>query len=561
MTSQTDLRRLLVLKGPAIDGGGIVDFLRDHFEVHTVAELGDALDAMRSEPYAAVLAETADFLPLERGVVSQQAAVILNTIGDGVCLVGEGGDMVWANRRLREFSSEVIDRLREVCVQAYEQFAAGRDPDAGRPRRYSLIISKDSYYEVICSPVRDRNGLLRQIVAVVVDASSQRRQQQKLNAIDRAGHELVNLDRDTVMQRNAHERLRWLEERIIRYTHNVLNYKHFAVLVLDSRTNRLNEIITEGLDRDGGDYEVLCSPEGSGICGYVAATGRSYICSEVSSDPRYIRGLVGARSSLTVPLRLDDKVVGVMNIESDEPRAFGEEDRQFAEIFANHIALAMNILNLLTVQRHAAHSQVSGSICAELGGPINDIITKVELLMEDYIGHDDLRKRLQGVVDVACQARQTVQGFADAGRCGVLGAPSKVTDPVLGGKRILVADDEKLIRQTMQDVLVKAGAYVDVVSDGEAACDALARVPYDLVISDIKMPGATGYEVFAAAERSCPGAEVILVTAFGYDPNHSIVKANQEGLAAVLMKPFKVRDLLFRCRAALGHPDAEDDED
>jgi DNA-binding NtrC family response regulator len=79
----------------------------------------------------------------------------------------------------------------------------------------------------------------------------------------------------------------------------------------------------------------------------------------------------------------------------------------------------------------------------------------------------------------------------------------------------------------------------------------LQKARYDLVISDIKMPGASGYDVFAQAKVSCPEARVILITGFGYDPNHSIVRANQEGLAAVVFKPFKVRQLLEECRSAL----------
>ena len=45
--------------------------------------------------------------------------------------------------------------------------------------------------------------------------------------------------------------------------------------------------------------------------------------------------------------------------------------------------------------------------------------------------------------------------------------------------------------------------------------------------------------------------KVILITGFGYDPGHSIVRANREGLGAVLFKPFKVRQILDQCRAVL----------
>jgi DNA-binding NtrC family response regulator len=71
------------------------------------------------------------------------------------------------------------------------------------------------------------------------------------------------------------------------------------------------------------------------------------------------------------------------------------------------------------------------------------------------------------------------------------------------------------------------------------------------VISDIKMPDKTGYDVYAATRRHSQTTPVILMTGFGYDPNHSIVRASQEGLQAVLFKPFKVDQLLAEVRKAL----------
>jgi DNA-binding NtrC family response regulator len=65
------------------------------------------------------------------------------------------------------------------------------------------------------------------------------------------------------------------------------------------------------------------------------------------------------------------------------------------------------------------------------------------------------------------------------------------------------------------------------------------------------MPDKTGYDVFAAAHKRNTSTPVILMTGFGYDPNHSIVRASQEGLQAILFKPFKVEQLLGEVRKAL----------
>ena len=66
----------------------------------------------------------------------------------------------------------------------------------------------------------------------------------------------------------------------------------------------------------------------------------------------------------------------------------------------------------------------------------------------------------------------------------------------------------------------------------------------DLLLSDIKMPDLNGYELFRESQDRFPGIPVILMTGFGYDPNHSIVRASQEGMQTVLFKPFKTSQLV-----------------
>jgi DNA-binding NtrC family response regulator len=68
------------------------------------------------------------------------------------------------------------------------------------------------------------------------------------------------------------------------------------------------------------------------------------------------------------------------------------------------------------------------------------------------------------------------------------------------------------------------------------------------------MPGRNGYQIFAAAKDRQADCPVILMTGFGYDPNHSIIRARREGLAGVLFKPFKVDQLLSDLRTALARP-------
>ena len=71
------------------------------------------------------------------------------------------------------------------------------------------------------------------------------------------------------------------------------------------------------------------------------------------------------------------------------------------------------------------------------------------------------------------------------------------------------------------------------------------------------MPDANGYEVFRATKDANASTPMMLMTAFGYDPHHSIVRSSQEGLHCFLFKPFQVSQLLDEARKALTGTAAE----
>jgi DNA-binding NtrC family response regulator len=129
-------------------------------------------------------------------------------------------------------------------------------------------------------------------------------------------------------------------------------------------------------------------------------------------------------------------------------------------------------------------------------------------------------------------------------------------DSPVAGKRVLVVDDEAGIREAIQTILGQHGAVTSVFETGAAALQALADAkaagaPFDMVISDVRLPDRNGYEIFRAA-KDCDGAmPVILMTGFGYDPHHSIVRSSQEGLHCFLFKPFQAQQLIDEVTKAL----------
>jgi CheY-like chemotaxis protein len=216
------------------------------------------------------------------------------------------------------------------------------------------------------------------------------------------------------------------------------------------------------------------------------------------------------------------------------------------------VAIALNFLDLLITERYESTGRLANDVSGEIAGPLNDIITEASTLMEEYIGHDDLRQRLNAICDHIAEIKKTLKEVATPSG-GLLGrhALPAARDPLLDGRRVLVADDEENIREAVSGVLRKSGCEVETAPDGAQAVTMLEQRSYDLLVADIKMPHKNGYQVFAAARDTHPDIAVILMTGFGYDPNHSIVRARTKGLDAVLFKPFKVDQLLSEVRQAL----------
>lgn len=533
----------------------LLNALRELGTLRSVRSLAEATNVLRnsSEPIDVFVARRGDAAGLLGELGPMRAEAILDRIGQGVCIVSAAGDLIWANPRLRAYPAEVIETVRSVCARLCTEIASERGRQEGSRQRRRNIQVADLSFELAVSalPGGNESDEISEVAGLVWDVTGTRKLQEKINAIDEAGRELVRLDADRLAGMDVGERLKLLEDMITRYCRDLMHFNHFTVRVLDRKTNRLDTAIAGGFSEEAKSLDIYALAEGNGISGYVAATGRSYICPDVSKDPRYLPGIDRARSTLTVPLRLHDQIVGIFNIESDQIAAFNEDDRQFAEIFGRNIATALHILNLLAVERGATMGQIASDVAAELSGPLNDIITDASHVLEEFIGHDEARRRLNGIIDNVDRLKRAINNMTVVR--GLI--PEKYEDPVIGGKRVLVAEDEDVIRETVIDILTRSGAAVESANDGNSALAKLAGgPPFDLVLSDIKMPQKTGYEVFAAAKAANPSCPVVLITGFGYDPDHSIVRASKEGLAGVLFKPFKVDQLLDTVRKALTSP-------
>jgi signal transduction histidine kinase/ActR/RegA family two-component response regulator len=108
--------------------------------------------------------------------------------------------------------------------------------------------------------------------------------------------------------------------------------------------------------------------------------------------------------------------------------------------------------------------------------------------------------------------------------------------------RCLVVDDEAQVGEVLGDLLASAGHHAVVCSDGSQAVARFGRESFDVVFTDLSMPGLSGWQVARAVKSRAPQVPVFLVTGFGAEVSSDDLRAH--GVDAVLAKPLRISELL-----------------
>ncbi|MCK5125919.1 MAG: SpoIIE family protein phosphatase [candidate division Zixibacteria bacterium] len=120
---------------------------------------------------------------------------------------------------------------------------------------------------------------------------------------------------------------------------NIVDFDAGGVFLIDEESSDVESITSIG-------YDKLLAPDlrlkiGQGIVGDVATKGTAEIINDVSEDKRYINSRPETKSEIVIPIKLEDKMVGILNLESDEQNIFTNKDRDILTTFASQAALAI----------------------------------------------------------------------------------------------------------------------------------------------------------------------------------------------------------------------------
>ncbi|HET6278525.1 MAG TPA: sigma-54 dependent transcriptional regulator, partial [Candidatus Polarisedimenticolia bacterium] len=130
-------------------------------------------------------------------------------------------------------------------------------------------------------------------------------------------------------------------------------------------------------------------------------------------------------------------------------------------------------------------------------------------------------------------------------------ARDRSRDAAPGAGRILVIDDEPIIREVLGAILSQEGHSLRLVEDAETGLEALEQEEFDLVVLDLMLPGMGGLESLREIRRRDPDQQVVMITA--YSSVETAVQAMRMGAHDYLTKPFKNEDVLKTVRNGLKH--------
>lgn len=494
------------------------------------------------------------------------AQCLLDELPDGLALLDNFSKILWHNPRLTKwFPNQTLVGLNfyqalgkpTVCgVESSPIDSAIRQKKQCR----ATLRHDDRFFRLNVAPVMDRDGAVICLVVSLADTTAATLERQKLQALHEAGMALADLTPQEIFEMEIDQRIELLKHNILFYTKDLLDFDVIEIRLIDSKTKLLVPLLSEGIDSDVSKRPLYAEAEGNGVTGFVTATGNSYMCEDTTNDALYLDGLVGAKSSLTVPLVYHDQVIGSFNVESPEIGAFTENDLQFLEAFARDVAVALNTLELLVAQKNTAAQQSVDAIHSAVALPIDSILCDTVSVIEKYIGHDpQVERRLRDILRNAREIKDVIHkvGETMAPAEAVPAGIHVVKRPSLQGKRVLVVDADTEVRESAHQLLEKYGCIVETAHQGDEAvlmmrnCDPETR--YHAIITDIRLPDISGYQLLLKLKDMWDDPPLILMTGFGYDPGHSIVKARQAGLraGAILYKPFRLDQLLETVEATV----------
>ena len=478
---------------------------------------------------------------LEPGGLSYDA--LLDGLDVALAVLDFDFQVLWANRPFASWAGDAvgrrIDEVLELAADEFPEVSLRIAMNSGYSRTLHAAWDDFRHLRLLLKPIVGRDG--PRLLARLDDVTEDVNRAQKIATLHRAAQELADLAPDQLAEMNVPARVELLKVNVLRLIHDVFHYDVIEIRLLELETGELKPLLEEGMRPEAAVRRLYAREEENGVTGYVAATGKSYLCADATQDPRFLEGSPDARSSMTVPITYQDDVIGTFNVESPTVDTFTPEDLQFAELFCRELGQSIHTLNLLSAQQTTTAAQSIDAVNRAIAMPTDELLAAAGMLLSKASEGDESVRLVQRIMADLRAVKDRIR------QIGVEITPlstSSIHVPRLGGMKVLVIDQEEAIRRLAHAMLEKLGATVETSETAGGGILLAQNGVYDAILTSVSHPDARGYDTYCRLREAQPGARMILTIGFGYDSSHTLVKARQDGPTIAVYKPFRMDQLL-----------------
>ena len=263
---------------------------------------------------------------------------IVENSHDGILIVGNDFKLTYVNEELCRIlgypKEEIIGQdFRKFLAKESKKLVAERyilrQRGADIPPRYEFkVVRKNGEkrdVEISSTVIKDKQGKVW-TVAQILDITERKRFQERVFALNMYGQNLAKA-------KDTNE----LYKLTLEVMEKTLGFDFADVFIIDG------EMLSLAVHRGYSKELSLKLPlnKNKGITVRAAKKGKSVYVPDVRKDKAYIKGAEGILSELAVPIKVENKVLGVLNVESKRLSAFDESDKELLEILASHVAIAI----------------------------------------------------------------------------------------------------------------------------------------------------------------------------------------------------------------------------
>ena len=264
-----DKPRLLVIEREDPAGPSASEHLAEHYDVVAARTMARALVLLREQEFAGVYVDTAQLSAVRWAGVMIQADEILDAIADGVAVVDPDLRVIWANPEFRSLADPNVEPIGGKFYRVLgDPEVLGPDPcpfttavASRAPASTVMRIGANRYLRVTVTPVFDARNGLTHLIALTRDITDETLQQQKINAIHKAGDELADLTPEELAEMGVEERTDLLKYNIARHMKDLLGLDFIEIRLLDRARRPARPAADRGDDAAGRQPRAL-RPQG-----------------------------------------------------------------------------------------------------------------------------------------------------------------------------------------------------------------------------------------------------------------------------------------------------------